>query len=199
MGKLDTIYDVTNKIEKVLNQSITTKNRESIISEATTLIEERGRMMEELTPPFSEQEKSLGKKIVEINVQIEKKMEILFASLKQDIRKINKKKKTKSYYIKTNGKKIKKHKSIITEAKTLIEERGSMKEELTPPFSEQEKSLGKKIVEINVQIEKKMEILFASLKQDIRKINKQKESNRSYINPYGNIKSTDGMYLDSKQ
>ena len=117
MGKLDTIYDVTNKIEKVLNQSITTKNRESIISEATTLIEERGRMMEELTPPFSEQEKAFGKKIVEINVQIEKKMEILFASLKQDI----------------------------------------------------------------------------------RKINKQKESNRSYINPYGNIKSTDGMYLDSKQ
>ena len=117
MGKLDTIYDVTNKIENILNQSITTKNRESVISEVTTLIEERGRMMEELTPPFSEQDKSLGKKVVQLNVQIEKKMELLFESLKHDI----------------------------------------------------------------------------------RKMNKQKESNRSYINPYGNIKSTDGMYLDSKQ
>jgi len=117
MGKLDTIYDVTNKIENILNQSITTKNRESVISEVTTLIEERGRMMEELTPPFSEQDKSLGKKVVQLNVQIEKKMELLFESLKHDIRKMNKK----------------------------------------------------------------------------------KESNRSYINPYGNIKSTDGMYLDSKQ
>lgn len=117
MGKLDTIYDVTNKIEHILNQSITTKNRDSIITEVTALIEERGRMMEELTPPFSEQEKSLGRQVVELNVQIEKKMETLFESLKQDI----------------------------------------------------------------------------------RKMNKQKESNRSYINPYGNIKSTDGMYLDSKQ
>ena len=117
MVKLDTIYDVTNKIEHILNQSITTQNRESIISEVTTLIEERGRMMEELTPPFSEQEKLLGKKVVALNVQIEKKMELMFESLKQDI----------------------------------------------------------------------------------RKMNKQKESNRSYINPYGDIKSTDGMYLDSKQ
>lgn len=117
MAKLDTIYDVTNKIEHILNQSITTQNRESIISEVTTLIEERGRMMEELTPPFSEQEKLLGKKVVALNVQIEKKMELMFESLKQDI----------------------------------------------------------------------------------RKMNKQKESNRSYINPYGDIKSTDGMYLDSKQ
>ncbi len=117
MGKLDTIYDVTNKIENILNQTITTKNRESIITVVTKLIEERGRMMKKLTPPFSEQEKLLGKKVVELNVQIENKMETLFESLKQDI----------------------------------------------------------------------------------RKVNKQKESNRSYINPYGNIKSTDGMYLDSKQ
>src|SRR5690625_2136328 len=117
MGKLDTIYDVTNKIENILNQSITTKNRESVISEVTTVIEERGRMMEELIPPFSEDDKSEGKKVVQLNVQIEKKMELLFESLNHDIRKMNTK----------------------------------------------------------------------------------KESSRSYINPYGNIKSTDGMYLDSKQ
>jgi len=117
MGRLDPVYDVTNKIAEILNQNITAKNRESVIEEVTKLIEKRGRMMEELTPPFQEQEKLMGKKIVELNQEIERKMETLFESLKHDI----------------------------------------------------------------------------------RKVNKQKESNRSYINPYGNIKSTDGMYLDSKQ
>lgn len=88
---------------------------------------------------------------------------------------------------------------IITAVTGLIEERGQMMEDLDPPFSPQEKLLGKKIVGLNEQIEKEMETLFEALKQDIRQVNKQKEFNRSYLNPYGNIKSTDGMYLDSKQ
>lgn len=88
--------------------------------------------------------------------------------------------------------------SIISEITILIEKRGRMMEALAPPFSEEEKYLGKKVVKLNEEIERKMESLFEALKQDIRKVNKQKESNRSYINPYGNIKSTDGMYLDSK-
>jgi flagellar protein FliT len=89
--------------------------------------------------------------------------------------------------------------AIIEEVTVLIAERGQVMENLTPPFSEQEKLQGKQIVVLNKQIEKEMESLFDILKQDIRQVNKQKESSRSYINPYGNIKSTDGMYLDSKQ
>ena len=88
---------------------------------------------------------------------------------------------------------------IIEKVTVLIEERGRRMEDLTPPFSEQEKLLGKKVVVLNEQIEKEMETLFETLKQDMRQVNKQKESSRTYINPYGNIKSTDGMYLDSKQ
>src|SRR5690625_4158086 len=88
---------------------------------------------------------------------------------------------------------------IIEKVTVLIEERGRIMEDLTPPFSEQEKLLGKKVVVLNEQIEKEMETLFETLKQDMRQVNKQKESSRTYINPYGNIKSTDGMYLDSKQ
>lgn len=117
MGRLEAVYDVTRKIEKILDQSITTQNREEIIQEITRLIEERGQMMEKLAPPFTEQEKLHGKKVVALNEQIEKDMKSLFETLKQDI----------------------------------------------------------------------------------RQVNKQKETNRSYLNPYGNIKSTDGMYLDSKQ
>lgn len=89
--------------------------------------------------------------------------------------------------------------SIIKEITVLIEKRGTSMDKLTPPFSVDEKLLGKKVVKLNETIEKEMESLFETLKKDMRQVNKQKESNRTYINPYGNIKSTDGMYLDSKQ
>lgn len=89
--------------------------------------------------------------------------------------------------------------SIIKEITALIEKRGTSMDKLTPPFLVEEKLLGKKVVKLNENIEKEMESLFETLKKDMRQVNKQKESNRTYINPYGNIKSTDGMYLDSKQ
>lgn len=89
--------------------------------------------------------------------------------------------------------------SIIKEITVLIEKRGTSMDKLSSPFSVDEKLLGKKVVKLNETIEKEMESLFETLKKDMRQVNKQKESNRTYINPYGNIKSTDGMYLDSKQ
>ena len=89
--------------------------------------------------------------------------------------------------------------AIIKEMNLLIEKRGNTMEHITPPFTEEEKLIGQEIVVLNEQIKKKMNHLFEELKQDMRLVNKQKESNRSYINPYRNMKSTDGMYLDSKQ
>lgn len=89
--------------------------------------------------------------------------------------------------------------AIIEEVNVLIEKRGGMMEKVIPPFTEKEKTIGKEIVALNKQIEEKMESLFAAIKQDMRQVNKQKESNRTYINPYRNTTSTDGMYHDSKQ
>lgn len=87
---------------------------------------------------------------------------------------------------------------VINEINVIVEQRGVLMKEITPPYTEKEKKIGQKVVHINEQIEKKMNTLFDTLKHDMRQVKKQKESNRSYINPYGKMKSTDGMFLDSK-
>lgn len=88
---------------------------------------------------------------------------------------------------------------VIQKINQLIDERAIIMEKVTPPYSEDEKQIGKKIVDLNETIKEKMNQLFVELKADIKSVKKRKESNRSYINPYGRLKTTDGMYVDSKQ
>ncbi|MGM8212559.1 flagellar protein FliT [Virgibacillus sp. W0430] len=88
---------------------------------------------------------------------------------------------------------------VIVVINTLINEREKCMENLRPPYTEEEKQLGKQIIERNETIKKKMDELFEHIKQDMKQVKKQEKSSRSYINPYGKFQTTDGMYLDSKQ
>lgn len=88
---------------------------------------------------------------------------------------------------------------VILKVNELIEQRAIEMTNITPPYTEKEKEMGQEIVRLNDIIERNMNLLFDELKQEMKQLNKQKKSNRSYINPYGKITSTDGMYLDSKQ
>lgn len=89
--------------------------------------------------------------------------------------------------------------AIIVEINELLEQRSAEIKKITPPYSEKEKDMGQRIVLLNDDIEKSMNHIFDELKREMKQIKKQKESNRSYINPYGKMTSTDGMYVDSKQ
>lgn len=88
---------------------------------------------------------------------------------------------------------------VLLKMNQLIEARSIEMQKITPPYTEKEKEIGQKIVQLNHTIEQRMNLLFDELKQEMKQLNKQKKSNRSYINPYGKITSTDGMYLDSRQ
>jgi len=88
---------------------------------------------------------------------------------------------------------------IIERIDELIGDREHLIKKIHPPYTEKEYQLGQKIVALNEQIKTKMEYLFEDVKSDLKRLNQQKELNRSYINPYGPIKTTDGMYLDRKQ
>lgn len=94
---------------------------------------------------------------------------------------------------------LKNRDEVIASVTALINERGKYMTNMTPPFTEEEKKMGKEIIERNEKIKWKMNQLFEELKQDMKQVKKQKASSRSYINPYGTIQTTDGMYLDSKQ
>lgn len=89
--------------------------------------------------------------------------------------------------------------SVIEELNDLIEKRGNYMEKLTPPYTEEEKEIGKELVMMNNHIQKKMHLLFAELKLEMKQVKKQKKSNQSYTNPYKNVHTMDGMFMDSKK
>lgn len=94
---------------------------------------------------------------------------------------------------------VKNREEVIHSINELVAQRDIRLKRITPPFTEKEKISGQHTVILNGQIEKKMHILFEELKQDMQQMRKQKKTNRSYINSYGNLASTDGMFLDRKQ
>lgn len=89
--------------------------------------------------------------------------------------------------------------SVIQQINELLEHRGSYLEELTPPYSDEEKNLGNKLIPINQSIEKQLQELFQQLKVEMKQFNKQKKSNQTYRNPYKDVQTMDGMFLDKKK
>ncbi|QKY69935.1 flagellar protein FliT [Lentibacillus sp. CBA3610] len=89
--------------------------------------------------------------------------------------------------------------AIMEEVNDLLVKRGNLLNQISPPFTESEKQLGEKVVSLNHHIQTKMNMLFDDLKIEMKQMKKQKKSNRSYINPYENVKIADGMFMDSKK
>ena|SRR5690625_5212385 len=89
--------------------------------------------------------------------------------------------------------------TVIEQIEELIQKRGEQIKQITAPYSDEEMKMGQKIVQYDEQIKVKMDRLYEEVKDDMKKVKQKKFLNRSYINPYGKIKTTDGMYLDSKQ
>ncbi|TFJ93308.1 flagellar protein FliT [Lentibacillus salicampi] len=88
--------------------------------------------------------------------------------------------------------------AIIEQVNHLIETRGKHLNAIDPPFTEEERKLGESLVVLNEQIQDKLNQLFNDLKLEMKQMKKQKKSNRSYINPYENVKTADGVFMDSK-
>ncbi|GIO26425.1 flagellar protein FliT [Ornithinibacillus bavariensis] len=88
---------------------------------------------------------------------------------------------------------------VIDQINTLLLERGTYMEHASEPFTKEELELGRKLLPINQVIERKMEAIFAEIKDEMKQVKKQKQSNRKYINPYENIHTIDGMFMDKKK
>ena len=88
---------------------------------------------------------------------------------------------------------------VIDQVDELLEQRQKHLIQIYPPYSEQEKQVGKQVVQMNKHINQKMQIIFDALKKDIQQMNHQRKSTNSYTNPYKNVQTIDGMFMDSKQ
>ncbi|WP_019377748.1 flagellar protein FliT [Virgibacillus halodenitrificans] len=88
---------------------------------------------------------------------------------------------------------------IIEQVNQLIEKRDESLTDIKPPYTKEEELLGKKLVQLNTEIEQLMQEIFTELKAEIQQVKKQKRTNRKYINPYEKVNSSDAMFLDSKK
>src|SRR5699024_5368954 len=87
---------------------------------------------------------------------------------------------------------------VLSQLNELILERETLMEDLAPPYTEEEKVIGKKIITLNQQLEEEMGILVNYIKDDMKKMKQHRELNYTYIRPYGKPKTIDGMYVDNK-
>jgi flagellar protein FliT len=87
---------------------------------------------------------------------------------------------------------------VIEKIEQLLSERDVMFPLLKGPFSEEDKLIGKEIIELNSVIDEKLPLLKAEILKDINKVKKSKSSNEKYTNPYKNV-SFDGMFFDKKK
>lgn len=94
---------------------------------------------------------------------------------------------------------IEEREQVVELVQSFIEKREQLLRQIKGPYSEGEMQLGKQLIHLDEQITHKMNDLLQQIQIDMKKVKEKKKLNRSYINPYGNIKTTDGMYLDSKQ
>lgn len=89
---------ITKKLDEVVHQQVTEKNREAVIGEVEDLLEKRASMLENLPEP-SQEEKPLVKEVLQLDLKINQKLEFLFDGLKGDMRNMKKQKSSKQRYI----------------------------------------------------------------------------------------------------
>jgi len=98
MNRLQPVLNVSKKLEALLYDEKHSGDRESVISKATELIDERGMLMEKLIAPFSEEEMEMGKILIPLNTKIEQRMNMIFNELKLEMKELKQQRRSKQQY-----------------------------------------------------------------------------------------------------
>lgn len=88
---------------------------------------------------------------------------------------------------------------MLPKVNDLINKRETFIKQVKEPYSDDEKRMGQKIIQLNEEIQSLMDYMLEDIKKDILQLKQNKSSNMSYINPYSKTDTTDGIYLDSKK
>ena len=85
----------------------------------------------------------------------------------------------------------------IEKIQSLLDQREELLKSIQPPFSQQEKELGKQLVELDQQVKQ----LFGNKNRHSARSQKcpmKKESNQKYTNPYESM-PVDGLFYDKQK
>ncbi|WP_047984511.1 flagellar protein [Ornithinibacillus californiensis] len=89
--------------------------------------------------------------------------------------------------------------NVIQEVNSLLLQRGVYMEEAKEPYSTEELEMGKELLPLNTEVQQKLDSLFQGLKNEMKQVKKQKNSNRKYTNPYDKVQTIDGMFMDKRK
>ncbi|MEY9869980.1 flagellar protein FliT [Peribacillus sp. B2I2] len=79
----------------------------------------------------------------------------------------------------------------------LIDQRDELLSEVKPPFTGEEKQLGRATILLNQKVDHLLKLQKQEIQRDIQEINKKKKSSNKYTNPYESL-SVDGMFYDKR-
>lgn len=85
----------------------------------------------------------------------------------------------------------------IEEAEELLEQRGTLFPSIKPPFTAEEQMLGREIMQMNKEIEARLDRLNNAVKEDLKEVSVKKQSMNKYSNPYESLQ-TDGVFYDKR-
>ncbi|KXH79732.1 hypothetical protein [Sporosarcina sp. HYO08] len=85
----------------------------------------------------------------------------------------------------------------IRQIDLLLSQREEILPEIQPPFSAEEKELGRQIVGYNQLIDTKLKSLRTRIQVDFQQVKKKEQSVQKYTNPYEALQ-TDGVFYDKK-
>ncbi|MEQ6377590.1 hypothetical protein RZN22_05605 [Bacillaceae bacterium S4-13-58] len=99
----------------------------------------------------------------------------------------------------TNATSKNEREKVISDISSLIEQRGPLLEGLPSSFEGEDRELMEQIILWDKETKPKLEEIFSEIKGDIRNLQRSKQSNKKYTNPYNQVSVSDGMFLDKKK
>jgi flagellar protein FliT len=85
----------------------------------------------------------------------------------------------------------------IAQVEAGLEKRELLLNQMSAPYSEEEKQLGKQLIQLNQKLSQLLTMEKMLIQKDMKDLSIKKESNTKYVNPYQNL-STDGMFYDKR-
>lgn len=86
----------------------------------------------------------------------------------------------------------------IARIEECLDVREKLQAEIVAPFTPEEEALGKELVALEADVQKKLALFSKRIRLDISEAQSKKDHMKNYVNPYSNV-ARDGTFYDTKQ
>jgi flagellar protein FliT len=88
--------------------------------------------------------------------------------------------------------------NLIEDIQQFLRDREELLKEMKAPYTDEERQLGQKILQMDKDIQEAFQQILDGLKHSMKQLQNQKKNNAKYVNPYKNVSTMDGMFFDKK-